>query len=349
MLAVRELERKDYAAWNQLVADSPQGNAFLRADWLQMLCDTDPDLRPLILGCFDNKGRLVGGQAVMYQQRWGMSISVTFEFFYSGPMVAPLAGNQARCVTRTVAIVSALAEALAKRLAYVEIETHPAFNDARPFLNAGWRVVPVYTHIWRMDDVDRVWRAMSRGKQSRIKRARKHFTFGVEEADAVLNEYLPLHRQTVRKFSWQPSPTWEAIFRRRFHWMRQRDGCRLYAARTDAGELAGGELVLLSQEDKTAYIWQQSFDRKYLAQGLSPALDWYAASDLATEFPRIDFGSSPYSSLSQFKDEMGAEAVMHLAVRKNNMRFRLAVYERALKLKDSVYNLAMSWKRQLCQ
>jgi hypothetical protein len=349
MLAVRELGREDYAVRNQLVADSPQGNVFLHADWLQMLGDTDPDLRSLILGCFDDEGRLVGGQAVTYHQRWGMDISATFEFFYSGPMVAPVAGNQAGGVTRAAAIVSALAEALAERLAYVEFETHPAFGDVRPFLYAGWQVVPTYTHIWPMDDVDRAWRAMSQGKRRRIERARKQFTFGVEEGDAVLDEYLPLHHQTVRKFYWQPSPTWEAIFRRRFHWMRERDGCRLYTARTGTGELAGGELVLLSREDETAYIWQQAFDREYLAQGISPALDWYAASDLATEFPQVNFGSSPYPSLAQFKDEMGAEPVVHFTVRKNNARFRWAIYQRALKLKDRVYNLAMSWKRLLHQ
>jgi hypothetical protein len=77
MLAVRELGREDYAVRNQLVADSPQGNVFLHADWLQMLGDTDPDLRSLILGCFDDEGRLVGGQAVTYHQRWGMDISAT--------------------------------------------------------------------------------------------------------------------------------------------------------------------------------------------------------------------------------------------------------------------------------
>ncbi len=341
MSTVRELEKSDFAAWNRLVAESPQGNVFLRADWLQMLCDTDPDLHMLLLGCFEND-KLVGGQAVIWVKRWGMVLTPKFEFFYSGPVLAPQGHKeQAHRVSSHDKITSVLAEALATRLAYIDLETHPSFQDVRPFLYAGWQVEPLYTHIWRMDDPERTWRNMNREKRREIRRAQEQFVFGVEEGDEVLDAFLPLYHETMLKFSWRPSVKWEATFRRRFHWMRQRDGCRLYTARTASGELAAGVVVLLSREDKTAYLWRQGSSSAYVEAGGVPALYWYAARDLAAEFSNINFGGSPQPSLSRFKDYLGAEAVLHFRLLKCHNRFRLSLLQRAKTLKDTVYNIVM--------
>lgn len=342
MSTVRELEKSDFAAWNQLVAASPQGNVFLRAEWLEMLCDTDPDLHLLMLSCFDPEGQLIGGQAVTYVERWGMAVTAEFEFFYSGPVLAPQdRKGRAHQMAKHGEITSALAEALATRLAYVDVEAHPSFRDARPFLYAGWQVEPVYTHIWRMDDPECTWRNMNREKRRDIRRAQEQFAFGVEVGDEVLDAFLPLYHETMLKFSWRPSVKWEAIFRRRFHWMRQRDGCRLYTARTAEGELAAGVVVLLSREDETAYLWRQGSGRAYVEAGGVPALYWHAACDLAPEFPNINFGGSPEPSLSRFKDYLGAEPVLHFRLLKCNNRFRLSLLKRAQTIKDIAYNIVM--------
>ncbi|MFZ5918251.1 MAG: GNAT family N-acetyltransferase [Chloroflexota bacterium] len=350
MVEVRELETNEYPAWNDLVADSPQGNVFLRADWLHMLGETDPDLGLLILGCFD-KNRLVGGQAVTCQRRWGMTLSASFEFFYNGPLLSPdMPDQRASRVAKQRQILSALAEGMSARLAYIDVDTHPSFQDARPFLRSGWQVEPIYTHIWRMDDIERAWLDMNREKRREIKRAGEQFVFGVEESDPAMDAFLPLYHGTMGKFSWRPSARWEAIFRRRFHWMQERDGCRLYTARTEGGQLVGGVVVLLSRQDNTAYLWRQGSARGFVEAGGIPALYWHAATDLAGEFPNVNFGGSPQLSLDRFKDYLGAEAVMHFRLVKCNSRYRLAVFERALKSKDIVYNLVMGvaygpWQR----
>ena len=342
MSVIREIEKNELTAWDQLVADSPQGNAFLRADWLQMLCDTDPSLRVLMLGYFDRKGQLVGGQAITYVERWGMALSTEFEFFYSGPVLAPQdRKGQAHQASEHGKIVSALAEALVARLDYVEVEAHPSFRDARPFLYAGWRVGPIYTHIWRMNDIERTWQDMNREKRREIKRARERFAFDVEEGDEVLDAFLPLYHQTMRKFSWRPSIKWETTFRHRFHWMRERDGCRLYTARTVDGELAAGVVVLLSREDQMAYLWRQGSEQTYAKSGVVPALYWHTARDLASEFPDVNFGGSPQPSLSRFKDYLGAEVVVHFHLCKCKNRLRVSLLESATGLKDAIYNLVM--------
>jgi hypothetical protein len=338
MWVVRELTDADDGAWDQLVIGSAQGNAFLRSDWLRMLCDTDDELHALRLGCFDEQGRLVSGQAMTYQWMWGMPVAATFEFFYCGPL---LAGPTGRGNPPAGEVIPLLANALSERLSYVEMETHPAFGDVRPLLYSGWDTRPIYTHIWRMADPERVWAEMNREKRREIKRGLEHFVFEMADDDATMNAFLALYRSLMRKFLWQPSLRWEAIFRDRFCWMRDRDGCRLYVARpvSDPSALAGAVAVLLSPEDDTAYLWRQGSDPAWAEQGLVPALYWYAAKDLAPVLHNANFGGSPQPSLSRFKDYLGAKPVLHFAVTRRNAPVRLALLERGLRAKDATYNL----------
>lgn len=339
MITVRELEQADLDAWNDLVAQSPHGNVFLRAEWLQMLSDTDSSLQILKLGCFDEKDRLVGGQAICWRKRWGMPVSTEFEFFYSGPVLAsPTRKNPAHRASNHARILTALAQELAARLDYVRVDTHPSLRDVRALLYAGWQVEPTYTHIWEMQDVDLTWQAMHREKRREIRRAREQYSFG-EEGEEALDAFLPLYHQTMLKFSWRPSVRWEEMFRQRFRWMHERDGCRLYVARTKDGEMAGGVVVLPSREDQTAYLWRQGSGGDHVEAGVVPALYWHAACDLAGELPTINFGGSPQPSLSCFKDYLGAKAVLHFSLAKCDRRFRLSFLERAVKLKDTVYNM----------
>ena len=342
MYTVRELQSDDMGAWDELIVDSAQGNVFLRSDWLEMLCDTDPALSMLILGCFGSKGELLGGQAVPYVERWGMSTTTEFEFFYSGPVLAQHdRAGRPRQVSRRRETISALAEALSTRLAYIDVEAHPTFRDARSFLYDGWQVDVLYTHLWHMDDPERVRSNMNREKRREIRRAREQYVFAAEQSKAALDAFLPLYGETMRKFSWRPSARWEEIFRERFSWMAARDGCRLYTARTPDGELASGVVVLLSREDQTAYLWRQGSGEEHVRGGVVPALYWHAACDLASELPNTNFGGSPEPSLSRFKDYLGADAVPHFRIRKNLCPVRMAALDGLVRLKDHLYNVVM--------
>ena len=342
MLTVRTLTSADDAAWDQLVVASPQGNVFQRSTWLAMMQATEPEPRLFRLGCFDGE-RLVGGQAMFCHREFGLELSTTFDFFYCGPMVAPDShGRQAHVSATGYAIVSALAEALSARLPYVDMEAHPTFEDARPFIYAGWEVLPLYTHIWPMAQPEAVWLAMNREKRRIIKQALSRFRFGADCDAETLTHFLELYRQTVLKFSWRPSFDWQRLFQERFRWMNERDGCRLYTARTAAGELAAAVVVLLSREDDTAYLWRQGSAPERVTEGVVPALYWYAAQELAREFAFVNFGGSPQASLSRFKDYLGAQPRLHFRLVKNNSRARLWFYALLRHSKDVAYNTVMA-------
>ena len=137
-------------AWDELVQGAVGGNVFQRSEWLMMLGATDKPLRVLRLGCFDEKGVLVAGQAILYQKMWGMAVSVPFEFFYNSLLIVPA---YQECLGEVVALFAA---ALPHHLTFIQLELHPHQPDARPFLHAGWQVTPLYTYLGDMRAPERV-------------------------------------------------------------------------------------------------------------------------------------------------------------------------------------------------
>lgn len=337
MLQVRELGPDERTGWDELIAASPQGNSFLRTAWLDMLCKTDTDLHSQTLGCFDGE-RLVGGQALVWHTRWNVPMAATFEYFYCGPVVA--AGARATRASHAPvqnAILAALAQATATRLAHVEMDAHPTLCDVRPYLDARWRVEPTYTHVWHVDSIERAWSEMNREKRREIKHAQNEFVFERDDSDAALDAWLPLYRKTMEKFSWYPSPRWTAIFQKRFAWLRERDAARLYIARRRDGELSGGVVTLLSRDDRTAYLFKQGSDPQARDLGMIPALYWHTACQVAAEFPNVDFGGSPLPSLGRFKDYLGAQSTLHFRLSHQRRDMRLKLYESARAAKDQIY------------
>jgi hypothetical protein len=350
MPSVRELTPAEYPEWHCLLAEAPEGNAFQRADWLGLLRDTDPADQSVILGYFDDLDQLQGGWATTYRTQWGLNSTGRAEFFYSNP-VLPVCSehNFSHRTARRWTIISALAETLAERIPFIEVDAHPRFYDVRALQYAGWEVKPVYTHVWDMSDPEQAWQNMNHDKRRQIRHAQEQYAFGTTEDSETLAEFIRRYHETMAKFGWWISPVWEASFVERFRWMRARDACRLYTARAKDGSLAAGVVVLLSREDQTAYLWRQGSGADHMAAGVVPGLYWQAASDLASEFRTVNFGGSPLASLSQFKDYMGAQAVVHFQMVRNRRPRRVAAQRHALQLKDQVYNFGMRVAREPLQ
>lgn len=350
MPSVRELTPAEYPAWHRLLAEAPEGNACQRADWLGLLCATDPADQFVILGYFDDQDQLEGGWATTYRSQWGLKSTGRAEFFYSNPVLAACPQyNYSRQTTQRWTMVSALAEALAERIPLIEVECHPRFTDVRALQFAGWEVRPLYTHVWDMTQPQQAWHEMNREKRRQIRHVQQQYAFGTAEDPESVRQFIQRYHETMAKFGWWISPAWEATFVERFRWMRARDACRLYTARAMDGSLAAGVVVLLSREDQTAYLWRQGSGAEHLATGVVPALYWQVASDLAEEFATVNFGGSPQASLSRFKDFLGARAVPHFQVVRNRRPWRAAAQTQALWLKDRVYNASMKVAREPVQ
>ena len=339
MISARELDKSEYPLWDQLIATSPHGKTFLRSEWLTMLTETEPGYRTCLLGCFDEHNRLVGGQALGYTEHWDMKIANGYEFLYSGPVLTPWADKaSASQSAKTYTALTAIAQALKERFAYVSLETQPSMTDIRAFIYEGWTVTPVYSHIWRLHDIDRAWANMNHGKRNRVRHAQQKYTFDIEDSTAAVKAFAGLYRDTMAKFHWLPSLSWEATLVERFRWMHERDGARLFTARDQTGKIVGALAVILSRDDKTGLLWRIGTSKDFVEQGGAPALYWHAVQSVASEYPNVDFGWSPQASLSQFKDFMGADLELHFRVTRCNNRSRYGLYTNAMSMKDRLYN-----------
>jgi hypothetical protein len=330
---LRELTAADDARWDALVAGSPQGNAFLRSDWLRMLIETSADqLDVFRVGVFNARNELRGGWAVPYRVRAGLRLSYGFDFFYSGPM---LAADPVRSVKRGMGdrqkVLTDLARGVADRTASVVLEAHPNLEDARPFLYERWIVAPEYTHLWDLSEPDALWDGVNREKRREIRRTQANCRIGREATTpANFAEFMRLYRESMAKFSWYPTPDWEAILLERIRWMEARDGCRLYIVRDSTGGMMAAVLVLLSREDQTGYYWRMAYSPAGRQAAVVPGLYWQTAMELRAEQLGVRFinlGGSPQAMLSQFKDYMGATPTVHYRLIHRNETARLRLLQ----------------------
>lgn len=319
--------------WDELVETSPQGNAFLRSDWLAMLRDTDGrGLAFHRIGYFDKQDKLVGGWALPYRSALGLRYAAEgFEFFYAGPLLAPeLATPDMHHIKQRHEVLTQLANTMRQATDLVVAETHPSLHDVRDFLYDDWVISPEYTHIWDMADPDYILQQMNREKRREIRRGMAEYKFAREEYNpSAFAEFMAVYRKTMRKFDWYPAHDWQLRLNRRLDWLRECDGYRLYTARNPSGGLAAGVLILLSPADQTAYLWKMGHDTDNRDSRVVPALYWSASMDIAENEPKLrymNFGGSPFPSLGQFKDYLVGQPTLHFRLIHRRPSVRLGLW-----------------------
>lgn len=347
-LRIARLQDGEDPDWDQLVADSPHGNSFLRTDWLRMLARTDAGIRVERYGVWDQRGWLRGGWALPLRQQFGLCFATEYDLFYASPMLAPdLTPPAFSNRGEHDAVLSLLARAFGDDCAVIAAEAHPALSDVRAFLDAGWSVAPVYTHVWDLDEADLILARMNREKRREIKLGAQSYRCEQETlCGASLEQFLHLYRLTVHKFGLAPGTAWERGLRERLGWMEGIDGCRLYAARTGDGRLAAAVLVLLSPDDQTAYLWRMGQDPGTTERSAVPTLYWSVALQLREAMQQgnairfVNLGGSPQPSLARFKDYLGATPTLHYRLIHRQRSGRLRLWEAQLQARA----LARRWR-----
>jgi hypothetical protein len=304
-IEVREISISD-GKWDELVRSSRQNFIFTSRDFLESWIRMDPDWHLLTLGCFDEDGRLVGGQAILHRKLFGIRIQRILNIFYAGTPVLSMETEESS--EQRYAVLSELARITRKYFPYQRIEFHPSLVDVRPYLDNGWEALPQYTHTWDLNDLDAVLKGMHR-KQKYVRKAQDLFDFSIEQGDEIIAEFLRLYTATMQKFGWQPTAGWKKAFFRQVAWLRERDLLRVYTGRTKTGELAGVTLYILSREDRTAICWLIGYGDELNSKELPTALDYFAAQNLASDFDTIDFGEGANPNLYAFKDSVGTNSI----------------------------------------
>ena len=327
-VTVRELTAGEDAAWNELVLSSHQKTICLSTDFQKMWVEADPSLHMLRLGCFDDQGRLIGGQAFYHRKVLGFRLQYLPNIAYTNtPILSGLLQNNGR---GKYIVLSALSNASRKYFPYQRVECDPSLTDVRPFLEHGWRAAPKYSHIWDIRDPEAILRRMHR-KRRYVRNALENMLFARESGEAILTDFLRLYRETMKKFDWQPARAWEEAFRKRMEWLEARDCVRLYTCRMKTGDLVCAAVFLLSRPSQTVYSWLIGYDHTLNSKEFPPAINWYAARDLCAEFSYLEFFEGNELSLYAFKDSLGTYSAPYFVLKTQNADQLLHYYYKARK------------------
>jgi hypothetical protein len=302
-----------------------------------MWAETEPWLHVTRLGCYDEHGQLVGGQAVFHRNVLGIRVQNNLSISHiSTPVLPRIIQDQG---WKRYKILTILARESRKHFPYLRAEFHPSLIDARSFLEQGWRVVPKYTHIWDISDPEALLANMQRKRRYYVRNAQKNLIFACESGEAVLDDFVRLYREDMKKFNWHPERAWDETFKKRVRWMESRGYFRLYTCRTKDGQLLGMATVILSRINQTAYGWLMAYDHTAGNQEFTPAINWFAAQDLSSEFRSYDIGESYRHSLYTTKDSLGNSSVPYWTVATPSTKGWTRVYNQLKGLKQSLISI----------
>jgi hypothetical protein len=333
MMEVREIFTNEGLAWNELVNSSHQGNIYLSQEFQDAWLETDSSLHLARLGCYDENGKLVGGQSIFHKKVFGLRIPVALSISYASTPI--LSSEVQDSGQKQYAVLSALARDSRKHFPFMKVAFHPSLNDVRPYLEQGWKAEPEYTHIWEISDPDAILKNIQHRKQKYVRKAKEQFLFAHETGEAIITDFLRLYRETMQKFDWRPE---EGRLRERIEWMQAKDIIRLYTCRMKTGELVGVVVCVLSRVNQTAYFMLIGYDHTINSKEFHPAIHWYAAQDLSPEFSYADFGGGPVPNIYATKDSLGTNSTPYWELETPNARRWTQYYDMLRNIKRAIAN-----------
>ena len=298
---IQRLPPELYEKWDEFILRSPQAGLFQTTGWAEMLCETDEqDVGYFPLVCMDGND-ILGGIIIRYRVSSGKKIADLPPFFYGGPAFSPKFYNPERRHTfKTYTIFSDLLKVLEEQFEQVVLENQPEIWDARAYKYQSWRVGVGYTHIWRKPDSADLWNGICPEMQELLQAANVSFDFKVTGDEKNIAKFEELFSRTHKEI-----PT--RVLRRRIEWLLSRDRARLFMASDQSGEIAGLALVILSNENQTAYVWDSVSCKIERENLVIPYLYYQSYLALGSQFGSMDLGKSGRHLLSEMKDKLGCE------------------------------------------
>lgn len=326
------LNRSHDGAWNELVRDSPQGNAFMRSDFLDMLGETSlVGMQIEKLGVIGRNDKLVAGWAIPFIDSWIGRRSFGFGLRYSGPLLSSELSGSAKIMSRneSLRLLSGYART---HFDSVFAECHPSLQDVREFIYDGLRVAPNYWHVWDLTDPEEALKNTEREKRREIRRGLETYAYRqVRITPESFDSFIRLYTQTMQeRHGISLGDGWVRELQSRLLWMQENDDCRLYCGYSPQGEMVSGLLVLLSREDRTAYFWMVGYDHRSKDSRIVPALYWHVAAEVCrpeSGMQLVNLGTSPARSLGNFKDLLGARSKPSFCLINDNMPYKTRLFE----------------------
>ena len=323
--------------WDDLIKSSPQGCVFMQSSLLQMLIDTSNDgLCIERIGILGKDNKLVAGWAIPYHLKSGIGLRFSYGFGlrFSGPI---LNIDPHRHIQRNQAL-ALLSEYVSERYDVIVTECHPGLQDAREFIYHGWTVIPEYYHIWDLNNLAETFSKFESEKRREVRRGLEAYQYSQETIDAdSFAQFVALYQVTMQqRHEIHHDTAWVNVLQQRLLKMQASGICQLYVVKSEEQYIAA-LTVIVSAEDQTAYYWMVGSDQNHRDSRVVPSLYWFAAKNLREADSRIRFvnlGTSPISSLSRFKDLLGATPVLSFRLIYKNESWKANLWHIASRMKS---------------
>lgn len=267
-LEVRELERAEFPAWDELVAGSAQGMVFHTSDWLvnnALLLD-----QPLVLlGCYEHE-ELIGGCPLYLSRPYHVlqvASSKAVSTPYGGILISPIerAKQRAREMHANRVITAILNHIARQRFDYVDLVNSPGLQDIRAFTQQGWNPTVYYTYILPLEDD--ILKSTSKDVRQNIRKAQRQGIHSGRRFDpGILWDLL------VRTFAKQGK---EPLLSRKhleglLELIKEKGIGEMQVASTPTGEVIAAEVIVW--DAKMAHSWLAVASPEHLSTGAASLL-----------------------------------------------------------------------------
>jgi hypothetical protein len=299
-----------YDEWVKFVAASSEGSIYAAPQYLAALSRATGG-RFSVLGA-RHGDELVGGVALYeVSSRYGAFVAPRPLLYYNGILLRRYDTRYpSEQTSRHLRTLEALEPALTGRgYARLTLASRSSLADARVFQAAGWSVLPRYTYVVKIGDLDALWNRVEKNLRRLVKRCEREGMSFHDDGD--FDSFFRLHASIMQRRKSQPYIPEEA-FRNFFQELRAASLCRLFEARTPGGNVIASQLVLLGQ-NPVCHFGAAATNEAFQRTGVSAFLRWKSFEALsALGYGAADLTDAALNPVTHFKSQLGGDLEMTL-------------------------------------
>jgi len=301
---------EQFPEWDALVSKSPHGTIFHYSWWLEA---TGGEFT--ILGCWDEKRRLIGGIPLPCKRKAGLVL-------YHSPSLAPYLGpvldlTAAENPIEKLSVMRCCGEKLARAIRgfdSLSYMTGAAAPDLQGFLWAGFHADLTYTfRIEAGTTPDNAFQQITRTHRQKLKKHTEYIVDAVNDVPALIT----LSKQTFERQGME-RPYTDDYLRRLCEAAFKRGRGVIYTARVSDGRPVAALLVV--HDDRTSYQIVSGMDITLRDPAAGYLLTWHAICDALNAGRTFDFEGSRIRGVEQYYRRWGGQAQPVWVLRKTGLR-----------------------------
>lgn len=301
----RILSESDFAAWNSLVARSPDGSVYSTPEYLDVLCAAAGGAFRILAA--ERGGELLGGIALYERRaRAGAFVSPRLLLYYNGFVRrAPETKYPSQVTARHNEVLEALRAGLpALGFGRIALRCRSPLKDVRVLLARGWTASPEYTYVVPLADMAALRSRMEQNLRRLVDRCESQGLTVTDDDD--FDSFFRLHAEIHdRKGAKLYLPKEE--FRRYVERLRAIGVARLFHARLPGGASIATQLVLVGGHP-VSHTVAAGADAEHLKLGASAFLRWRTFERLAAlGVEGNDLTDAALNPVTHFKAQLGGD------------------------------------------